>query len=326
MKKALITGIGGQDGWYLADFLYQKGYEVHGTVRHAPPLPEDYVCHLVDLSDAWSLQQVIAKIKPDEIYNLAAMSNERFSFDRAEYTAQVNGLAVMQLLEIVRQHSPSSKVFQAASSELFGKVACAPQNEQTPFHPRSLYGTAKLFAHWSVVNYREAYQLYACNGILFNHESPRRGSLFVTKKIIASVVRIERGLQEKLVLGNLDTQRDWGYAKDFVEAMWLMLQQETPSDFVLATGRLATVRQFVEISFASVGMTICWIGSGLEEKGIDQKTGRVCVEVAAQFFRQSEEIPLVGDATKAKEKLNWAPMTTLEELIHIMVEHEKAVL
>lgn len=325
MKKALITGIDGQDGSYLAELLKKKGYEVHGTVWQSTSSPGPYKSYLSDLSDYWGLQQIIATVKPDEIYHLAAMSNERLSFDRVEYTINVNGLLVLKMLEMIRQYSSQTRLFQAGTSELFGQVLESPQNEKTPFHPRSPYGVAKLYAHWSVVNYREAYGLYACNGILYNHESPRRGEQFVTKKIIQAVVRIKKGLQEKLVLGNLDMQRDWGYAKDYVEAMWLMLQQEKADDYVIATGQLSSVRRFVEFAFIAVGISIEWSGEGLHEKGIDRASGRVCVEVSSEFYRPDEKIPLVGDASKAKATLEWSPKTSLNELITIMVKHEETL-
>ena len=326
MKKALITGIDGQDGSYLAELLVEKGYDVHGTVWMPIGSPGPYQYHVSDLSDPWGLQQTIKKLQPDEIYHLAAMSNERLSFDRAEYTMNVNGLLVLRMLEMIRQYSPRTRLFQAGTSELFGKVHTTPQNEETLFHPRSPYGVAKLYAYWSVVNYREAYGLYACNGILYNHESPRRGDLFVTKKIVRGVVKIQKGLQEKLILGNLDMQRDWGYAKDYVEAMWLMLQQETSEDFVIASGQLVSVRRFVELAFNAVGIAIQWVGMGLQEKGVDLKTGKVCVEVSPEFYRPDEKIPLVGDASKAKAKLQWSPKTSVSELISIMVQHEEALL
>jgi len=326
MKKALITGIDGQDGSYLAELLAEKGYDVHGTVWMPMASPGLYQYHVLDLSDPWGLQQIIKKVQPNEIYHLAAMSNERLSFDRAEYTMNVNGLLVLRMLEMIRQDSPRTRLFQAGTSELFGKVHTTPQNEETLFHPRSPYGVAKLYAYWSVVNYREAYGLYACNGILYNHESPRRGDLFVTKKIVRGVVKIQKGLQEKLILGNLDMQRDWGYAKDYVEAMWLMLQQDTSEDFVIASGQLVSVRRFVELAFNAVGIAIQWVGMGLQEKGIDLKTGKVCVEVSPEFYRPDEKIPLVGDASKAKAKLQWSPKTSVRELISIMVQHEEALL
>lgn len=325
MKKALVTGITGQDGSYLAELLFEKGYQVHGIVRQTPPASERYIYHEADLNDAWGLQQIIVKVKPDEIYNLAAISNERYSFDKAEHTIATNGLMVLKLLEIVRLHCPATRFFQASSSEIFGRASKAPQNEETSFRPRSPYGIAKLSAYWSIVNYREAYRLYACNGILYNHESPRRSEIFVTRKIVKGVVRIKKGLQDKLILGNLDMRRDWGYAKDFTRAMWLMLQQVKAEDFVLATGQLASVRHFVEIAFKAVGITIEWRGEGLQEEGFDRDSGKVCVEVAAQFFRPNEEIPLVGDASKAKERLQWVPETTLNDLIGLMVENEKTL-
>ena len=326
-KRALITGITGQDGSYLAEFLYEKGYQVHGITRQPPPPShQDYIFHQTDLSDSWGLQKIIGEVQPDEIYNLGAISNEKQSFERAEYTLNINGLMVLDLLEIIRCRHPKTRLFQAASSELFGKASHMPQNETTTFRPRSPYGIAKLYAYWSIVNYREAYSLYACNGILFNHESPRRGELFVTRKIAQGAVRIKNGLQEKLLLGNLDVQRDWGYAKDFVEAMWLMLQQNQAEDFVLGTGKLVSVRQFVEIAFAAAGISIAWQGIGPQEKGIDRNTGKICIEISPLFYRPNEEIPLVGDSAKAQKKLLWSAKTTVEQLIHLMVENEKTAL
>jgi GDPmannose 4,6-dehydratase len=240
----------------------------------------------------------------------------------AEYAVNVDGIGVLRLLEAMRFCCPTARLFHASSSELFGRAICTPQNEDTPFHPRSPYGVAKLYAYWSIVNYREAYNLYACNGILFNHESPRRGELFVTRKIVKGVVLIGRGLQEKLTLGNLDTQRDWGFAKDFVEGMWKMIQQPVAEDFILATGQLTSVRRFVEIAFKCTGRTIAWEGSGLEEKGIDSRTGEICVEISPEFYRPIEEKHLLGDPSKAREKLKWSAQTTIEELISLMVEHE----
>lgn len=323
MKKALITGITGQDGSYLAEFLSKKGYEVHGTVRRSVISNNEHILHQADLSDSWSLKRVVEKVQPDEIYNLAALSNERLSIDMAEYAVNVDGLGVLRLLEAIRFCCPNARLFHASSSELFGKAVCTPQNETTPFHPRSPYGVAKLYAYWSIVNYREAYNLYACNGILFNHESPRRGELFVTRKIVRGVVLICKGLQETLTLGNLDTQRDWGFAKDFVEGMWKIIQQPVAEDFVLATEKLTSVRHFVEIAFKCLGTTLIWQGVGLDEKGIDKETGKICVEISPEFYRPVEARHLVGDASKAREMLQWSAKTTIEELIGLMVEHEQ---
>ncbi len=324
MKKALITGITGQDGFYLAAFLKAKGYEIHGMSRRLiDSSKQSHIHHQVDLGDSWKLQNIIDRIQPDEIYNLGAMSNERQSYEIPEHTVNIDGLGVLRLLESMRIQCPSARLFQASTSELFGKAIHQPQNEDTPFYPRSPYGVAKLHAYWSIINYREAYNLYACNGILFNHESPLRDKVFVTRKIVQAVVRIQKGLQEKLVLGNLNIQKDWGFAQDYVEAMWLMLQQDTPSDFVLATGKLTSVRRFVEIAFAAVGITIEWEGTGLNEKGLNARTKQICVEISPQFYRPDEGTPLIGDPSKAREKLKWSAKTTIEELISLMVQHEQ---
>ncbi len=329
VKKALITGITGQDGSYLAEFLLEKGYEVHGIARRSSVSNaqrikhlEDLRLHQGDLSDTVSLKCIIDQVRPDEIYNLGAMSHVKASFEMPEYTADVDGLGALRMLEAVRHTCPKAKFYQASTSELYGKIQETPQTETTPFYPRSPYGIAKLYAYWAVVNYREAYDLFACNGILFNHESPRRGETFVTRKITLAVARIRAGLQEKLLMGNLDAKRDWGYAKDFVEGMWMMLQQEKPEDFVLATGITTSVRRFVELAFSAVGINIEWSGVGLNEKGIDVKTGNVIVEISPEYFRPTEVDLLVGNPQKAKEKLNWVPKTTLEELVEMMVEHD----
>jgi GDPmannose 4,6-dehydratase len=323
MKKAIITGITGQDGSYLAELLISKGYEVHGLSRRVVDSSEpNYIYHQVDLSDSWRLQNIIDHVQPDEIYNLGAMSNERQSYEIPEHTVNIDGLGVLRLLEAIRIQCPTARLFQASTSELFGKAVQQPQNENTPFHPRSPYGVAKLHAFWSIINYREAYDLYACNGILFNHESPRRDKVFVTRKIVQAVVRIQKGLQEKLILGNLNIQKDWGFAGDYVEAMWLMLQQKGPEDFVLATGKLTSVRHFVEMAFKTVGITIVWEGTGLNEKGINAQTEKACVEISPQFYRPDEGTPLVGDPLKAQQKLKWLAKTKIEELIQLMVEQE----
>jgi GDPmannose 4,6-dehydratase len=263
---------------------------------------------------------------PDEIYNLAAMSHVKVSFDIPEYTADVDGVGVLRMLDAIRSLNPKIRFYQASTSELYGKAQEIPQTEKTPFHPRSPYGVAKLYAYWIVVNYREAHNLYACNGILFNHESPRRGETFVSRKITQAVARIVKGMQDTLTVGNLDARRDWGYAKDFVEGMWLMLQQQKPDDYVLATGETTTVRRFVELSFKEVGIEIEWIGSGLQEQGIDIASGKVRVEVSPQFFRPAEVDLLIGDASKAKEQLGWAPRTNIEELVRMMVCSDLAAL
>ena len=336
MKKALITGITGQDGSYLAEFLLDKGYEVHGIVRRsslsnldriAPlcndsSLRERFFLHEGDLSDSSSLKRIIDKAAPDEVYNLGAMSHVKVSFEIPEYTADVDALGTLRILEAIRTFNPNIRFYQASTSELYGKVREVPQSEKTPFYPRSPYGVAKLYAYWIVVNYREAHRLYACNGILFNHESPRRGETFVSRKITLAVARIAKGLQEKLVLGNLDGKRDWGYAKDFVEGMWLMLQHKTPEDFVLATGETMTVRRFVELSFQEVGIAIEWRGAGIQEQGIDSSSGKVLVEISPQFFRPAEVDLLIGDASKAKSELGWSARTTVQELVKLMVQSD----
>lgn len=334
MKKALITGITGQDGSYLAELLLEKGYVVHGLIRRSSSsnlsriqhLCEDstfkkrFFLHEGDLSDATNLKRIVESVEPQEIYNLAAMSDVKSSFDIPEYTIDVDGVGVLRLLEAIRAVDPSIRFYQASTSELFGKVQEIPQSEKTPFYPRSPYGVAKLYAYWIVVNYREAYDMFACNGILFNHESPRRGENFVSRKITLAVAKIKYGLQEKLILGNLDAKRDWGYAKDFVEGMWHMLQQKKPEDFVLATGETTSVRRFVELAFGQAGMEIAWEGKGVNEKGVDVKTGKVLVEIAPEFFRPSEVDILIGDASMAQKKLGWSATTQLEELVSLMVK------
>lgn len=336
MKKALITGITGQDGSYLAELLLDKGYSVHGFVRRSSSPNLSRIHHLFenaswsdsltlhegDLSDSSSIKRIVDLVQPDEIYNLAAMSHVKVSFDIPEYTAETTGLGVLRFLEAMRTSCPKARFYQASTSELYGKVREIPQSETTPFHPRSPYGVAKLYAYWAVINYREAYGLYACNGILFNHESPRRGETFVSRKITLAVSRIKCGLQERLILGNLDAKRDWGYAKDFVEGMWRMLQQDTPEDYVLATGQTTTVRDFVTLSFLEVGIEIQWEGNGAQEKGYDQATGQLLVEVSPEFFRPSEVDVLIGDPTKAREKLGWTSQTTLQQLVHIMMQKD----
>ena len=331
MKRALITGITGQDGSYLAELLLEKGYQVHGLVRRSSVSNDGRIRHLIeagrpihlhvgDLSDSFSLKRILELSQPDEIYNLAAMSHVKISFEIPEYTADVDGVGVLRLLEAMRHVCPKAKFYQASTSELYGKVQQTPQNEATPFHPRSPYGVAKLFAYWAVVNYREAYNLFACNGILFNHESPRRGENFVSRKITLGVARICKGLQQKLVLGNLDSERDWGYAADFVEGMWKMLQCEIPKDFVLATGTKTTVRRFVEMAFDEIGIQIAWSGKGLDEKGINASTGEVIVEISPEFFRPAEVDLLLGDATQARIELGWTPATSIEQLVKLMVQ------
>jgi GDPmannose 4,6-dehydratase len=338
MKKALITGITGQDGSYLAELLLSKGYEVHGIIRRASTFNTKRIDHLYkdphnedvrlflhygDLTDSSNLNRLIEKIQPDEIYNLAAQSHVKVSFEVPEYTAEVVGLGTLRLLDAIKETGIKTKFYQASTSELFGGLPeTAPQNEKTPFYPRSPYAAAKLYAYWITVNYREAYNIFACNGILFNHESPRRGETFVTRKITMAVANIVKGKQDKLYLGNLNAKRDWGYAGDYVEAMWLMLQQDEPDDYVIATGETHSVREFCEKAFECVGIKIEWVGSGIEEKGIDSKTGRVLVEVDPRYFRPTEVDLLIGDATKAKQKLGWQPKVTFDELVKMMVESD----
>lgn len=339
-KRALITGITGQDGSYLAEFLLEKDYEVYGlfrrgstntTQRIASMLmekeKENKKLHLVygDMTDSMNLVRLITDIKPDEIYNLAAQSHVAVSFEEPEYTANADGVGVLRILEAVRIAGleKTTRIYQASTSELYGKVAEIPQKETTPFHPRSPYGVAKLYGYWITKHYREAYGMYAVNGILFNHESERRGETFVTRKITLAVGNIVNGKQEKLYLGNLNAKRDWGHAKDYVECMWMMLQQEQPDDFVIATGETRTVREFVEKAFEYAGIHICWSGEGINEKGIDAATGKVLVEVSQEFFRPAEVDLLLGDPTKAKTKLGWNPRkTSFEELVKGMVEHD----
>lgn len=340
MKKALITGITGQDGSYLAEFLLSKGYEVHGIKRRASSFNTQRVDHLYqdphekerrfilhygDMTDTSNVFRLIQKIQPDEIYNLAAQSHVQVSYEMPEYTANADGLGALRLLEAIRSLglAEKTKFYQASTSELFsGEPGEAPQNENTSFRPKSPYGTAKLYAYWITVNYRGAYGIFACNGILFNHESPRRGETFVTRKITRATARISLGLQDKLYLGNLNAKRDWGHAKDAVRAMWLILQQSEPDDYVIATGEQHSVREFCELAFKEVGIELEWIGKGLEEKGVDRKTGRVIVEIDPRYFRPVEVESLCGDASKAKEKLGWKPEITFEELIKEMVQSD----
>ena len=333
MKKALITGITGQDGSYLAEFLLEKGYEVHGITRRASLPNTDRISHLLgkitlhdgDLSDSTSLIRILTLVRPDEIYNLAAQSHVQVSFDVPEYSGDVDALGVLRLLEAMRivGIAQTCRFYQASTSELFGKVEEVPQRETTPFHPYSPYAIAKQYGFWMVKEYREAYVMFAVNGILFNHESERRGENFVTRKITRAAGRIACGLQDKLQLGNLDSKRDWGYARDYVECMWLMLQHDTPEDFVIATGVQHTVREFTTLAFANDGIELEWQGSGLDEKGIDKATGRVLVEVNPQWFRPTDVDNLWGDPTKAKTVLGWDPQkTSYEELCSIMAEHD----
>ena len=341
MKSALITGITGQDGAYLAEFLLDKGYAVHGLKRRASLLNTDRVDHLYqdphesdvrffmhygDLTDATNLIRVIQKIQPDEIYNLAAQSHVKVSFETAEYTANADALGTLRILEAIRMldRVEATRFYQASTSELYGMVQETPQSETTPFYPRSPYGVAKLYAYWITVNYREAYGIYACNGILFNHESPLRGETFVTRKITRALARIKLGLQDSLYLGNLDARRDWGHARDYVEMMWLMLQQKTPQDYVIATGEQHSVRQFVEIACRHLDMTITWQGEGVKEIGIirgnDGSRGEVRID--SRYFRPTEVESLLGDPTKARQDLGWIPVTSFEELVAEMVRHD----
>jgi GDPmannose 4,6-dehydratase len=343
-KKALITGVTGQDGSFLAEFLLEKGYEVHGVIRRSSSFNTGRIEHLYieelikdmhnqkrlelhygDMTDSTNLIRLIREIKPDEIYNLAAMSHVKVSFEVPEYTADTDGIGTLRLLEAVRflGYEKKTKIYQASTSELYGKVLEIPQNENTPFYPRSPYGVAKLYGFWITKNYREAYDMFAVNGILFNHESERRGETFVTRKITLAAARIKKGTQKKLYLGNLDSKRDWGYARDYVECMWLMLQHDKPEDFVIATGEMHTVREFVSLAFNEVGIEIEWKGLGVEEKGIDKKTSNVLVEVDPKYFRPTEVELLLGDPTKAKTILGWNPTkTSFEDLIKIMVKSD----
>ena len=334
-KSALITGITGQDGSYLAELLIAKGYVVHGIVRRSSSFntgrldaiyqdpheeQRQLILHYGDLNDSSSLNRILRIVNPDEIYNLGAQSHVKVSFDTPEYTAEVTGLGAARLLEAIRELQIRPRIYQASSSEMFGKVDVSPQNEQTPFYPRSPYGAAKLYAYWMTVNYREAYGLFAVNGILFNHESPRRGETFVSRKVTRAASRIKHGLQDRIYLGNLDARRDWGYAKDYVEAMWLMLQCDEPDDFVIATGETHTVRELCDRAFARTGVTLAWEGSGDAECGIDTKSGNVRVEIDPRYFRPTEVELLLGDASKAKAKLGWSPRTNFADLIDLMVD------
>lgn len=332
---ALITGITGQDGSFLAEFLLEKGYEVHGTIRRSSVDYRERIAHLegtpnfhlhyADLGDSMSIMQIIGKIRPTEVYNLAAQSHVQVSFDAPEFTADVDATGVLRVLEAVRQSglTETCKVYQASTSELYGKVEEVPQNENTPFHPYSPYAVAKLYGYWIVKEYREAYNMFCCSGILFNHESERRGETFVTRKITLAAARIAQGKQDKLYLGNLSSLRDWGYAKDYVECMWLILQNKTPEDFVIATGEQHSVREFCQLAFHYAGIELEFRGEGLEEKGIDKATGRVLIEVSEDFYRLTDVVNLWGDPTKARKELGWNPMkTSFEELVSIMMKHD----
>ena len=332
MKKALITGITGQDGSFLTEFLIEKGYEVHGIIRRASTFNTSRIDHLMghkqvqlhhgDLADSANLNKLLRSIQPDEIYNLAAQSHVKVSFDVPEYTAQVDAVGTLRLLDAMINQCPESKFYQASTSELYGKVQEIPQKETTPFYPRSPYGVAKLYGFWITKNFRESYDMYACNGILFNHESERRGKTFVTRKITTILSEISVGTKEVLKLGNMDAKRDWGYAKEYVEAMWLMLQQEKPEDFVIATGKMYTVREFVEKAAVHAGYEIVWEGEGVDEKGYDKQTGKLIVEVDPKYFRPAEVELLIGDASKAKEKLGWEAKVDIDELVEIMMKYD----
>ena len=328
MKKALITGITGQDGSYLTEFLLEKGYEVHGIIRRASQINTQRIDHLYqniklhygDLTDSTNIVRVIQLVQPDEIYNLGAQSHVKVSFEMPEYTADVDGMGTLRILEAVRLLGMEKRVriYQASTSELYGLVQEIPQRETTPFYPRSPYGVAKIYGYWITKNYRESYGMYACTGILFNHESPRRGETFVTRKITRGLSRISVGLQDVLELGNLNAKRDWGHAKDFVEAMWLMLQQDEPEDYVIATGEQYSVREFVEEAAPYFGMNIVWEGEGLDEVGIDKNTRQIIVRVNSKYFRPAEVETLLGDASRAKEKLGWEPKTSFKQLVEDM--------
>lgn len=335
LKKALITGVTGQDGSYLAEFLLEKGYEVHGIIRRSSVDYRERIAHLEgipnfhlhygDLGDSMSIISVVSKVRPDEIYNLAAQSHVQVSFDSPEFTADVDATGVLRVLEAVRQCglADTCKIYQASTSELYGKVEEVPQNENTPFHPYSPYAVAKQYGFWIVKEYREAYNMFCCSGILFNHESERRGETFVTRKITLAAARIAQGKQDKLYLGNLDSLRDWGYAKDYVECMWLILQHDKPEDFVIATGVQHSVREFCQLAFHHAGIELKFEGEGLEEKGIDKATGKVLIEVSPDFYRPTDVVNLWGDPTKARAELGWNPQsTTFEQLVEIMVKHD----
>jgi GDPmannose 4,6-dehydratase len=334
-KKALITGVTGQDGSYLAELLLEKGYEVHGMIRRASyfnrkridhlfkdPQEKDvsFFLHYGDLGDSSNLNRILEKVQPSEIYNLAAQSHVRVSFEVPEYTADVDGTGTLRILDAIKETGINTRFYQASTSELYGKVQEVPQSEKTPFYPRSPYAVAKLYAYWIVVNYRESYNLHASNGILFNHESPRRGENFVTRKITLGAAAIKSGKKECLYMGNLDSLRDWGYAPDYVKAMWLMLQQDTPDDYVIATGEMHTVREFIEKSFCQLDMPIEWKGTGVEEYGVNRKTGKTVIKIDPQYFRPAEVEQLLGDPTKAKKQLGWTPDVKFDKLVKIMTD------
>ena len=336
-KRAFITGITGQDGSYLSELLLEKGYEVHGLIRRSSSFNTKRIDHLYtdfhekdvklflhygDLTDTSNMNRLLEKINPHEIYNLAAQSHVKVSFELPEYTANADGIGTLRLLDSIKETQIPAKFYQASTSELYGQVQEVPQTETTPFHPRSPYGVAKLYAYWIVVNYREAYNLFACNGILFNHESPRRGQTFVTRKITLAAARIKLGLQDCLYVGNLEAKRDWGYAPDYVEVMWRMLQLDQPEDFVVATGETHSVREFIEATFSHVGLPIEWKGVGVEEQAIRLDTGKPIVKIDPTYFRPSEVDLLIGDPTKAKEKLGWTPSVQFDELVKLMAESD----
>ena len=336
MKKALITGVTGQDGSYLAEILLEKGYEVHGIIRRSSSFNTGRINHIIndkqykdqfffhhgDVTDASNLNRILETVGPDEIYNLAAQSHVQVSFEIPDYTAQVDALGTLRFLDAIRETRLETKFYQASTSELFGKVQETPQKETTPFYPRSPYGVAKLYAYWIIVNYRESYDLFACNGILFNHESPRRGETFVTRKITRAAARIKEGLQDTLLLGNLNAKRDWGYAPEYCEGMWRMLQQDIPEDFVLATGEQHSVREFVELSFKELDIHIDWQGDRENEIGVDQTTGKTIVGINSKYYRPTEVETLLGDASKAKEVLGWEAKTPFSELVKMMVQSD----
>ena len=339
-RVALVTGITGQDGAYLAEFLLDKGYIVHGIKRRSSSFNTARIDHLYkdphernvnffihygDLVDSTNLIRIIQEVKPDEIYNLAAQSHVQVSFETPEYTANADGLGTLRILEAIRilGLEKKTKFYQASTSELYGQVQEIPQKETTPFYPRSPYAAAKLYSYWITINYREAYGIFACNGILFNHESPIRGETFVTRKITMAATRIKYGMQERLYLGNLDAKRDWGFAKDYVEAMWLMLQQEKPDDYVIATGETHSVREFTKLTFKELGINIRWQGKGTEEVGIDASTGKIIIEIDPRYYRPTEVEILIGDPSKAREKLGWQPKVKLEKLVEMMVKSDE---
>ncbi|ANA39553.1 MULTISPECIES: GDP-mannose 4,6-dehydratase [Geobacter] len=340
MKRALITGISGQDGSYLAELLLGKGYEVHGVIRRSSSFNTGRIDHLYrdphepdvrlflhygDLNDASSINRVLREVRPDEIYNLGAQSHVRVSFDVPEYTGEIDALGTVRLLEGIRETGLNTRFYQASSSELYGKVVETPQKETTPFYPRSPYACAKAYAYYITLNYRESYGMYACNGILFNHESPRRGETFVTRKITRAAGRIKTGLQDRLYLGNLDAKRDWGFAGDYVEAMWLMLQQQEADDFVVATGETWSVREFAERVFARLGMPLEWQGKGVHEKGIDANSGKIVIEIDPRYFRPAEVDLLLGDSAKARRQLGWQPRVDFQGLVDMMTDADLAL-